>query len=268
MCVCLYPDNQVQIRYTRLNGMQCVRVISRGQPITQDRFAAEAAMQVCCCVSECVFVRMFVHLVSSLLVSRRSGPLRSLVSSFTSFLLVCLCLCVLQSRVVASHAAQQSAETAMKGGYLASRVTGHAFGALLARNVRDEDSSDVFRTWAGAQQQVCACVWHCVCVCVCVCTLTQFCTHTLAPSHTHCSVSQLHTHSLRVCAPVIPTPQVDSALALEEAEEAVELGAAASRDLEGTEAMSAMRKQKRGGKDKLATKLRSAAKSSPFSSRS
>jgi hypothetical protein len=94
---------QVQIRYTRLNGMQCVRVISRSQAVTEDRYAAEREMQ---------------------------------------------------TRVVAGHAAQQAAVTAQKGAYHASRVTGHAYNSLLARNMRDEEDRTVYRTWAQHQVQM------------------------------------------------------------------------------------------------------------------
>lgn len=85
---------QVQIRYTRLNGMQCVRVISRAQEITEDRIEAERA---------------------------------------------------LSATVVATHAAQQSAETAMRGAYHTSRITGHAFNTLLGRNIRNESDSEVYQ---------------------------------------------------------------------------------------------------------------------------
>jgi hypothetical protein len=51
----------------------------------------------------------------------------------------------MQARVVASHAAQQSAEVARQGQYMASRVTGHAYNAMMARNLRTEEDTSVYR---------------------------------------------------------------------------------------------------------------------------
>ena len=51
----------------------------------------------------------------------------------------------MQARVVASHAAQQSAEVARKGNYMDSRVTGHAYNALFARNLRSVEDESVYK---------------------------------------------------------------------------------------------------------------------------
>jgi hypothetical protein len=61
-----HTHTQVQIRYTKLNGDKCLRVLSSSQPVTSDRKEAEKDVQVrvcmCVCVCVCVFVGVCVRI--------------------------------------------------------------------------------------------------------------------------------------------------------------------------------------------------------------